>query len=190
MRKSFLAPSVLAWALAAVLALTLIGAPSARAASAAEQLGAQLPAGVTLSKATVEETAAALSAAIVKNPKMAVSLTETAIRAKTPRPGHGTLSCGSLVKIVSAATNAAPSKSSDIVQMALSDRPGCADELNALVVGSTSNAPSGFNTPQDLYGGFGVGFGPGFPGSPGFSGSEPSGAIALPGGSLTNAING
>ena len=71
-------------------------------------------------------------------------------------------------------------------------QPGCADSLNALVANptSTSNAPSGFDTPQDLYGGFGVGFGPGFPGSPGFTGSTPSGAIALPSGDVTSVVNG
>lgn len=47
-------------------------------------------------------------------------------------------------------------------------------------VADPGNAPTGFDTPGDLYGGFGVGFGPGFPGSPGFTGSTPSGAIALP----------
>ena len=64
--------------------------------------------------------------------------------------------------------------------MALSLHPECADSLNALLATTNGNAPSGFDTPQDLYGGFGVGFGPGFPGSPGFTGSPPSGAISLP----------
>ena len=42
-----------------------------------------------------------------------------------------------------------------------------------------SNAPDTFD-PAIEASGFGVGFGPGFPGSPGFTGSTPSGAIALP----------
>ena len=192
MRKSLFAPSFLAWTLAAVMAVLLPGTHSAWAASASQQLSAQLPGGVTLSSASVKETAAALGEAITKNPKMALALTESAIMAKTSRHGRGSLSCSSLTKIVGSAINAAPSQSSEIVQLALSMHPGCADSLNALVATAapTSNAPNGFNTPQDLYGGFGVGFGAGFPGSPGFTGSTPSGAIALPGGDLTSVVNG
>ncbi len=193
MRKSLFAPSFLAWTLAAVMAVTLPGAHFAWAASASEQLSEQLPGGLTLSRATVSETASALGAAISANPRMALALTETAIMAKTPKRRRGGLSCSSLTKLVGSAINAAPSQSSEIVQLALSMQPGCADSLNALVANptsSTGNAPSGFNTPEELYGGFGVGVGPGFPGSPGFTGSPPSGAIALPGGDLTSVVNG
>ena len=42
-----------------------------------------------------------------------------------------------------------------------------------------SNSPDSFDPSVEATG-FGVGFGPGFPGSPGFTGSSPSGAIALP----------
>ena len=42
-----------------------------------------------------------------------------------------------------------------------------------------TNAPNTFDPALETAG-FGVGFGPGFPGSPGFTGSSPSGAIALP----------
>ena len=77
--------------------------------------------------------------------------------------------------------------------MALSLHPECSDTLNALLTTevTNNNAPNGFDTPGDLYGGFGVGFGPGFPGSPGFTGSPPSGAIALPPVSnpTTNVVN-
>ena len=54
-----------------------------------------------------------------------------------------------------------------------------------------SNAPEGFD-PGAEANGFGVGFGPGFPGSPGFTGSPPSGAISLPPASnpVTNVQNG
>lgn len=41
------------------------------------------------------------------------------------------------------------------------------------------NSPDLFDPALETSG-FGVGFGPGFPGSPGFTGSSPSGAIALP----------
>ena len=54
-----------------------------------------------------------------------------------------------------------------------------------------SNAPDTFD-PAVEASGFGVGFGPGFPGSPGFTGSTPSGAIALPpeASPVTNVQNG
>ena len=120
-------------------------------------------------------------------------MTEAALVAKTKSKGKK-LSAAEVKTIVSAAFNAAPDESSDILQMALAIYPQYADELNGLAANPGSapvnNAPDGFNTPQDLYGGFGVGFGPGFPGSPGFTGSTPSGAIALPGGDLTSVVNG
>ena len=59
-------------------------------------------------------------------------------------------------------------------------RHGANDPANG-VDGSraASNAPDNFD-PSVEVSGFGVGFGPGFPGSPGFTGSPPSGAISLP----------
>lgn len=198
MRKFKLAP----WALAAVLAIAAPGIPAVRALSGAgtvSLLKSELPAGVTLSNASISETAAALGAAVAAHPESAVSLTEVAILAKTPKKGHGTLSCRSLTKIVAAAVKAAPQKSSDTVEMALSMYPQCADALNVLLGdaanqgvprGINNNAPDGYNTPSDEYGGFGVGFGPGFPGSPGFTGSTPSGAIALPPEQVTSVLNG
>lgn len=188
-------------AFAALLAVAAPGIPSGWAlpsAGTVSALKSQLPAGVSLSSATISETASALGAAVAAHPESAVGLTEAAILAKTPKKGHGTLSCQSLTKIVNAAVNAAPEKSSDVIQMALSLHPQCADELNALLtnpeervrLSSGGNAPDGFKTPNDEYAGFGVGFGPGFPGSPGFSGSTPSGAIALPPEQVTSVLNG
>ena len=174
----------LPWVLAAMTAVALPGVNPAWAASGAASsklLAAQLPAGVTLARATVPQTAKALRSAASEQPEMATTLTQTAVLARTPRQGQGELSCADLNKIVSGGVDGAPSHSNEIVQMALSLHPECADSLNALLTNaSTNNAPNGFDTPQDLYGGFGVGFGPGFPGSPGFTGSPPSGAIALP----------
>ena len=71
--------------------------------------------------------------------------------------------------------------------------PECADELNKLVnnTGSEVNG-AGLYAPADDYG-FGVGFGPGFPGAPGFVGSAPSGGFALPPATppqTTNTTNG
>ena len=174
-------PCGLPWLLAALTAVTLTGSAWAASMSATTRmLSSQLPAGVTLAKASVNQTAKALGSAASQNPEMAPTLTEVAVLARTPKQGQGELSCDDLNKIVRASVNAAPAQSSRTVQMALSLHPECADSLNALLANPASNAPDGFNTPQDLYGGFGVGFGPGFPGSPGFTGSPPSGAIALP----------
>ena len=174
----------LPWALAAIAAVALPGVTPTWAAprsAAAKLLSSQLPEGVTLAYASVPQTAKALRAAASERPEMAPSLTQTAVLARTPRQGQGELSCADLNKIVSGGVNGAPSQSNEIVQMALSLHPECADSLNAFLTSApANNAPNGFDTPQDIYGGFGVGFGPGFPGSPGFTGSPPSGAIALP----------
>ncbi len=181
MRKIQLRRS-LPWVLAAV-AVALPGVNPASAApsgsAAAKMLSAQLPSGVTLAKADCAQTAKALGSAVSQRPDLATSLSQVAVLARTPKQGQGQLSCECLTKIIGAGVAAAPAQSNEIVQMALSLHPECADSLNALLSNPT-NSPDGFNTPNDLYGGFGVGFGPGFPGSPGFTGSPPSGAIALP----------
>ena len=176
------------------VALSSVAPAQAASGSASSRLlAAQLPAGVTLTAASVPQTASALRSAVREKPEMATSLTRTAVLARTPRQGQGELSCADLNKIVSQGVDGAPSQSNEIVQVALSLHPECADSLNALLTSApANNAPSGFDTPQDLYGGFGVGFGPGFPGSPGFTGSPPSGAIALPpiATPVTSVVNG
>ncbi len=195
MRKIQLAP----WAFAAVMAVALPGTPAWALSNTAtvQVLKSQLPQGVTLASASISETATALSYAVTAHPNDAVGLTEVAILAKTPKRGHGRLSTSSLVRIVQAAIQAAPQEANDIVQMALTLHPEAADALNALLTNPPANpsslggnAPDGFRNPTDDYGGFGVGFGPGFPGSPGFSGSTPSGAIALPPDQVTSVLNG
>ena len=164
-----------------MLAVALSGVSSVSAATSAQLLGSQLPAGTTLARATVSQTANALKAAVSQRPDLAAGLTKTAVLARTPRQGQGELSCENLKRIVTGGVNGAPAKAREIVETALSLHPECSDSLNDLLTDSSANnAPNGFDTPGDLYGGFGVGFGPGFPGSPGFTGSPPSGAIALP----------
>lgn len=170
----------LPWMFAAVMAVAVPGAQAASSAATTQLLSSQLPSGLTLAKADCAQTSKALSAAVAQRPDLASSLTQAAVLARTPKQGQGQLSCSCLTKIVSSGVNAAPAQSNEIVQMALSLHPECADSLNALLNNPAGNAPDGYNTPNDLYGGFGVGFGPGFPGSPGFTGSPPSGAIALP----------
>ena len=173
----------LPWVLAAA-AVAFSGAPSAWAApagAATKMLSEQFPSGTTLARANCDQTSKALSSAVSQKPEMATSLTQAAVLARTPKQGQGTLSCDCLTKLVGAGVAAAPAQSNEIVQMALSLHPECSDQLNALLTTPASpNAPDGYGTANDLYGGFGVGFGPGFPGSPGFTGSPPSGAIALP----------
>ena len=169
-----------------MMAVTLAGASSVSAAptgASTRLLSSQLPPGTTLARASVAQTAKAFGQAVGQRPDLAVDLTKVAVLARTPKQNQGQLSCEDLYKIVNAGVNAANNKSSEIVQSALSLHPECADTLNTLLDNPatvTNNGPDGFNTPGDLYGGFGVGFGPGFPGSPGFTGSPPSGAIALP----------
>ena len=180
MRNTILGRRGLTWALAAVLAVSL---PSTRLVWAADSpsshlLSAQLPAGVALRHATLDQTCDAVHAAVAKRPEMATSIVQVAVLTKSDK--YKPMDCMSIKRIVRAAMTAAPDKASEIVQMALSLAPDCADALNAVVNPNDPDSISGFNSPDDLYGGFGVGFGPGFPGSPGFTGSPPSGAIALP----------
>ena len=192
MRKSTFAP----WALAACAAVVLSGAPSAWALSNAAStnlISSKLPAGVTLAKASIAQTAKALGSSTLEQPSSAATLTKVAVMAKTPKTGQGELSCENLYRLMRAAMDGAPQQSSNITQMALSLHPECADYINRVLDDRGGNggiAPDGFNTPEDRYGGFGVGFGPGFPGSPGFTGSPPSGAIALPPGLVTSVVNG
>ena len=194
MRKISSIPGALAWMLAAALTLVLPLAPSARAASASANLiSANLPAGVTLSRATVTQTATALGAAVSQSPAQAATLTRSALLAKSSKKRK--LSSDSVVELVQAALIAAPKFTNDIIQVALTLFPEYADALNALAANPEEpirhgNGPDGFVNPTDQYGGFGVGFGPGFPGSPGFTGSTPSGAIALPPTAVTNTLNG
>ena len=146
MRKSLLSSSLFAWALAAVMAVALPGAHSAWAASARGELSAELPGGVTLAKASVAQTADALHSAVAKNPGMASGLTETALVAKTKSKGKK-LTVGEVKLLVNAALSAAPEKSSEIIQVALSLYPQYADQLNELALNPINNGPNGFNSP-------------------------------------------
>lgn len=187
MRKTILGRRGLSWALAAVMVVAL---PSTRslwavAESPSHALNSQLPAGVTLHHATLGETVDAVHAAVGLHPDMATSIVQVAIMTKSTR--YRTTECSSVKRIADAAMSAAKDRSSEILQMALSLAPDCADALNSVVDDQGLNT---YNSPTDLYGGFGVGFGPGFPGSPGFTGSPPSGAIALPPVATTDVVGG
>lgn len=171
----------LTWAFAALLAVGT--APTIHAASdsaaARSKLSSQLPAGVLLAKASCDQTAGAVRAAVAKDTEMASSILISGILARTPKQGHGELACECVVKLTRAAIASDNQQASMLVETASSLRPDCADALNNLLAaGATSDVPGLFNTADDYA--FGVGFGPGFPGSPGFVGSPPSGSVALP----------
>ena len=209
MRNTIFGRRGLPLALAAVLVVSL---PATRPVWAAmsntrELLTSELPAGVTLQRASVDQTAAAVHAAVKARPDLATDIVRVAIMAKMH--GHGRRMdfkdgqagdryadpdfCDMVRRIVHAAITAAPDRANDITQMALSLAPGCADSLNSVTDVNDPSLTQGYNSPDDIYGGFGVGFGPGFPGSPGFTGSPPSGAIALPSATpvpVTSSVNG
>ncbi len=167
------------WALATWLTLGTLPAPAARAATDAANaaaLGTNLPPSVTLTKASIKQVVSALHEAVKQHHDDAVDLFRIAVLAKTPKQGHGELSCEDLKKLVEAAASAATDKISQLVAMAASLHPDCADSLQNLVAGALGADGLG-----GLDGsGAGSGFGPGFPGSPGFVGSPPSGSVALP----------
>ena len=164
----------LSWAFAACLALGALPDPAAHAATDAANaaaLSTNLPSNVTLAKASVDQVAGALHEAVKQHHDDAVDLLKIAILAKTPKQGHGELACADLKKLVRAAISAATDKASQCVDMAASLHPECADGMQDTLTGMLGG---------DEAGGFGNGFGPGFPGSPGFVGSPPSGGVALP----------
>ncbi len=117
------------------------------------------------------------------HPDMARASSEVAILAKPPKKAHAqTHRVRPAWRIVTRGIEAAPRTASDISHGAL-DCARIAPTRSTR--GRKPRRSNGVNAPDgsfatDDYGGFGVGFGPGFPGSPGFTGSAPSGAIALP----------
>ncbi len=190
MRKTIPVSRGLTWAFAALLAVATTPTSHAASESAAARstLSSELPAGVTLARASVDQTAAAVRSSVAKDPGMGVSILTTAIMAKTPKQGQGELSCENLAKLTRAAVASDMQQASILVERASSMRPDCADSLNNLLYAGandhgTTGVPGLFATADDFA--FGVGFGPGFPGSPGFVGSPPSGSVALPAPSAT-----
>ena len=180
----------LTWVIAT---LTIAALPAATFAAvspmATKALSSELPAGVTLNKATLNQTSGALHEAVVKDHKMAAKLVEAAIKAKSTKY---TLECAQVRALVKSAASAAPEQARSITEMAVALRPDCADGLN----GDLSTAPARGNgivgevgsAPSQEAQGFGAGLGAGFPGSPGFIGSAPSGAFAGFGGVTTPAV--
>lgn len=176
--------------LAVLLAVALLLTPHARAATDAanaKALRSNLPAGVTLARATIPQTVAALHAAVLQHHDDALDLLRIAVLAKTPKQNDGRLPCPDLRRLVQAACTAAPDKTSQLVELANTLDPDCADGLQDLLAGAADglgraggNGPDGADGGDGLGDGFGVGFGPGFPGAPGFVGSAPGSGFALP----------
>ena len=161
----------LPWVAAAFLAVALPATPSAWAVAnggaAAALLSSDLPAGVSLKAASVDQVGDALYTAITQKPEMALGLLEAAVIAK--RPWHRDLPCPDLRKLIKKATAAEPDKERQFIELALTLDPSCADALN-------EELDEAFEAEH----GFGAGLGTNFPGSPGFTGSPPGGATALP----------
>ena len=160
-------------AFAALLAVAVSPLQAASdSAIARGKLDAELQPAVTLSKASVDQTAAAIKSAVAKDPGMATSILAAGIIARLPKQNRGQISCEDVAKMTRAAIASAPNQASQLVQKASSIVPDCADTLNSLI-GSIGG--------DDLSFLFAIGIGiPGFPGSPGFVGSAPSGSFAFP----------
>ena len=168
---------------AAAVLLTAVASSSAAesAAAARSQLASELPAGVSLAKANIDQTAGAVRGAVAKDMANATEILRVAIMSKEPKQGRGKLSCADVTKLTRAAIASDSAAASQLVDTASSLHPECADDLSSLLSTAANNGAStaGVFGPSEEYG-FGIGFGPGFPGSPGFVGSPPSGAFALP----------
>lgn len=168
-------------ALLAVSASTGQAAPASMAATRS-RLSSELPAGVTLAKASIDQTAGAVKSAVAKDTDDATEILRVAIMSKEPKQGQGKLPCKDVAKLTRAAIASDNAAASQLIDTAASLHPECSGELNDLLGANNGAADAngaGLFAPADAYG-FGVGFGPGFPGAPGFVGSAPSGGFALP----------
>ncbi len=176
-----------------------------------------LPGKVTLRTVKCDPLVIAVSKTTLAHPRDAVAILDAALtrRVRKLHDTVATLPCTCARRIFLASIAAAPRRSSEFLDLALELYPDCAPEFaGALSDFNSQNGPAGtgadgenssaargmtnpmgnslfhLSDPGAEEGGFGVGFGPGFPGSPGFSGSGPSGGIALPPSVVTAVLNG
>jgi hypothetical protein len=189
--------ATLPW-IAAVLALALPISPAAWAvsssAAASKLINSSLPAGVTLRRASIDLVADALYTTTSQHPDMAMSLLRVAVVAKSANYKDANLPCPDLIKMLRKTVAAVPDQARQLLELALSLDPACTDALNDIIadptlLGLPFNALGGFGVVT----GFGAGLGGDFPGAPGFTGSPPGGATALPPSvvnPLTNDANG
>ena len=185
-------------------------------------LSAQLPSGKTIAQTDCEQLCRVVGRVTLTHRADAVAILSAALTGgvkKDASHAPAKRSCECVTRLFRVAVHAAPTQSSALLDAASALCPECADELaaalrqgddknvvddkngpaHAAAADPATNNPTGLgnNDPAvdgDLsdrnYGG--LGFGPGFPGSPGFVGSSPSGAIALPGSTpvpTTNVMN-
>ena len=112
-----------------------------RAASAADQTGAQLlqaqlPGGTTVSEADCEQLARAVTLATLSHrtdakPILTAALTRNA--KKDSRSPEAKLPCACVTRLLRASIGAAPDKASALLELASSLNPECADSLEAAV---------------------------------------------------------
>lgn len=176
----------LSYAFAALLVVAAPGVGSTFAAasstSSTRLLSSKLPQGLTLRKASLDQTAEALKAAATDRPDLAVALLQAAVSSHS-KDGKFEGDCEALLKFVQSAADGAPKKLRELSEAADALAPECASTLDKYL--TDANLPGLDSDPNSVTGdvgagGFGAGFGPGFPGSPGFIGSAPGGTLALP----------
>ena len=177
-----------------------------------------LPGKIPLRSVKCPPLVIAVAKATSAHPHDAVAILDAALtrRVRKLRDQVAPLPCTCARQIFLASVAAAPRRSSEFLDLALELYPDCAPEFAGALSdfeshrGSGATGPDGENSsgsavmnnpmggsmfnPSDPGsgdgGGFGVGFGPGFPGSPGFTGSGPSGGLALPPSAVTSVLNG
>ncbi len=199
--------------LLATAAFAVVGAVGLHAVAtdseAGQLLASELPAGTSLSTASNEQVVVATRKAVRKAPRLAVSVVRVAILSKTPprsrRPLEGKNvidrakenvcpPCDFVVGVARSAILEASSETSRIIEEASALCPSCAGDLQSLAndpgLGVGLGVGGAFFDPAGPFG-FGVGLGPGFPGSPGFVGSPPGGILSLPptGPAVTSVLN-
>ena len=176
------------------------------------------PAKVTLLKAKCDQLVIAVSKTTLAHPRDAVVILHAALARQIKKMRKdddlATLPCTCARRIFLASLAASPKRSSELFDLATELYPDCtpefADALRGFGASQSGQSTSGDGTsagspafsvpmgtsdvdplnPASGDGGFGVGFGPGFPGSPGFTGSGPGGGLALPPVAVTTVVNG
>ncbi len=176
-----------------------------------------LPAKVTLRNVKCDPLIVAVSKTTLAHPRDAVAILDAALTRRVHKLDDkvATLPCTCARRIFLASVAASPRRSSEFLDLAIELYPDCTPEFAGALsdfnsqsrlagtgaAGANSPGADGMMSPMgdsaldptdpgNGDGGFGVGFGPGFPGSPGFTGSGPSGGIALPPVAVTSVLNG
>ena len=178
----------------ALLCLLLAAATIPQPLRAAERpdegirlLREELPKDTTIAETECERLAKAVRAATLKRLPAAPSILTAALlgeQFKDKRRERARRSCACVVRLVHASINAAPDQANTLLELAATLYPECVDALDrggrGLGNGDGDGTGTNLGGPSLGDGNFGGGFGPGFPGSPGFSGSTPSSGLALP----------